>query len=253
MTDDLFSKSKLDPAKLRELLSHVQLPDPATIGSGDFGQIYFSRAGRHPDQSHEFPSWKMHNSAFTEFKLLLDHLSTLIPRRLNKDDIASVNGSSFRGTSVFLLVAACYASGGAYSIRDISAHKPDFQGEIEFRYPLASPDASVAGDSYGNKYIEKDGSVSTSFQKMEGNIFSRIIRDNGSADIKFPAMMLQPVLVGFNAAVYKNHFHKGFEGSQYSPIPNQSTLLLLSTLLNLTVDEFARKFPILSASFQERR
>lgn len=45
MSDDLFSKGKLDTAKLAELLKDIHLPDPATIGSGGFDKISFGSRG----------------------------------------------------------------------------------------------------------------------------------------------------------------------------------------------------------------
>ena len=45
MSDDLFSKGKLDTARLSELLKGIQLPDPATIGTGGFDKISFGSSG----------------------------------------------------------------------------------------------------------------------------------------------------------------------------------------------------------------
>jgi hypothetical protein len=45
MSDDLFPKGKLATAKLADFLKNITRPDPATIGSGDFGEISFGSRG----------------------------------------------------------------------------------------------------------------------------------------------------------------------------------------------------------------
>ncbi|MEN9845337.1 MAG: hypothetical protein RIS36_484 [Pseudomonadota bacterium] len=269
MSDDLFSKFNIDPEKLSEFLKGLQIPQiPLSAIELPQLQVGHQSTRRETDclldiDAHliERPaittpptcftrtSWSMPQREFQEFVKFLTLIDGKSPSTLSDVDINGVTGSSFRGTSFLLLIASLYCTGAAYSIRDFSAHNPEYSGEIDFRYPLASPDKIIAGRSYANKYIDSDGSLVKGFVDQESAIFDRVLKDNNHTAISFLPMLLQPILIAFDSDASNSDDHKQYEGVQYNPIPNSATLNLIACLTGLTLEEFRVRFPILARKF----
>lgn len=159
------------------------------------------------------------------------------------------NGQYFRGTDVFLLTLALYATGSALGIRDYSTYNPQNR-IIEIKNILVTPVKSVAID-YANKYVERCGKVSESFKQIEEPIFKRVLIENGAKEIPMPDFMLHPIVIGFDKKTYRNDYeHKEFEGLAYDSTPNISTLNLLARLTGNEPQQFSEKYLILSSKFK---
>jgi hypothetical protein len=190
----------------------------------------------------------MASESFKEYQRFIKDVTQIRARRLGNEDAEIVNGGSFRGTDVFLLTLALYATESASGIRDYSTYNPENR-RIEIKHILSTPTKSVA-TGYANKYVEKEGEVSESFRKIEEPIFKRVLSDNGAEEIPMPDFMLQPVVVGLGEAYRNDYEHKGFEGVAYNSTPNISTLNLLARLTGNDPQQFSEKYPILSSKFQ---
>jgi len=194
-------------------------------------------------------NWRMAPDSFEEYQVFIENVSQVVARRLSDEDAAIVSGNSFRGTDVFLLTLALYATGIASGIRDYSTHNPENR-RIEIKHILSTPTKSVA-TGYANKYVEKNGNVSASFRKIEEPIFRRVLSDNGAKEISIPDFMLQPIVVGLGGTYRNDYEHKGFEGVAYNSTPNISTLNLLARLTGTEPQQFSEKYPLLSSKFRE--
>lgn len=193
-------------------------------------------------------NWGMASESFEEYQKFIEDVTQIGARRLGDEDAEIVRGGSFRGTDVFLLTLALYATGSASSIRDYSTYNPENR-RIEIKHILSTPTKSIA-TGYANKYVEKEDEVSNSFRKIEEPIFKRVLSDNGVEETSMPDFMLQPVVVGLGETYRNDYEHKGFEGVAYNSTPNISTLNLLARLTGNEPQQFSEKYPILSSKFK---
>lgn len=193
-------------------------------------------------------NWRMTSESFEEYQRFIEDVTQIGARRLGDEDSEIVSGDSFRGTDVFLLTLALYATGSASGIRDYSTYNPENR-RIEIKHILSTPTKSVA-TGYSNKYVEKNGEVSESFRKIEEPIFKRVLSDNGVEEIPMPDFMLQPVVVGLGEAYRNDYEHKESEGVAFNSTPKISTLNLLARLAGNEPQQFSEKYPILSSKFK---
>jgi len=188
--------------------------------------------------------WKMGSLRAKEFLKLIHTIKELAPRTLTAEDISSVHGACYRGTSVFLALLSLYAFGSIYSIKDYSVFQTS--NDIEKKSFLVAKEKEPAL-SYANKYIS-NGSAEA-FVRYEKPIFERFLRENNLESVEFPLAMLQPILLAFDNEPFHDFHHKIFESELFNGRPNLTCFDLIASVCNLP--NMASDFPLLYQAFEK--
>ncbi len=184
---------------------------------------------------------KIDQEKLEEFLRLVNMHASKEPRALTLEEVQAVEGKSYYGTSLFMVLLSLYMLGGIQRIRDLGVFGNE-EKRVIVKPLFVTGDKEVAR-AYANERLK--GAESRRY------IFSRLLEDNGLERLPFPNFLLQPIVLGFDQAPIKDKFlHKPFEGILYKENPNRSSLNALANIYGQSVIDFTSGYPILSSFFK---